>query len=92
MMATQAAFKSDGSDVEDVQEIANSSTLSGKEKSELLQKALNMAASNGEHKRVRKLLTEEPSSKLVDVNMLDEEGTSALIYASCFVRELSPRS
>jgi hypothetical protein len=84
MMAQQAAFRVDGSGLDD-EEIATSTKLSDQEKKDLLQKALNMAASNGEEERVRKLLKGE-ASKIIDVNAPDEEGTSPLIYASCFVR------
>jgi hypothetical protein len=84
MMAQQAAFKMDGSGLDD-DEITSSTKLSDREKKDLLQKALNMAASNGEEERVRKLLKGE-ASKIIDVNAPDEEGTSPLIYASCFVR------
>jgi len=83
-MAQQAAFKMDGSGLDD-DEITSSTKLSDREKKDLLQKALNMAASNGEEERVRKLLKGE-ASKIIDVNAPDEEGTSPLIYASCFVR------
>lgn len=83
MLAAQAAFKAD-LPVDDDEEIAESTTLSDQEKKERLQKALNMAASNGEDDRVRRILAGKPR-KYVDVNGPDEEGTSPLIYASCFV-------
>ncbi|KAF8543102.1 DIL domain-containing protein [Trichophaea hybrida] len=85
MMAQQAAFRVDGSGLDD-EEIATSTKLSDQEKKDLLQKALNMAASNGEEERVRKLL-KGGASKIIDVNAPDEEGTSPLIYASCFGHE-----
>jgi hypothetical protein len=84
MMAQQAAFRLDGANMDD-DEIATSKTFTEQEKKDLLQKALNMAASNGEDERVRKLLNGE-SKKFININLPDEEGTSPLIYASCFVR------
>lgn len=88
MLAQQAAFRVDGAGLDD-DEIATNSKLTEHEKKELLQRALNMAASNGEEDRVRKLLKGE-AIKFIDVNAPDEEGTSPLIYASCFVRNLFP--
>ena len=88
MLAQQAAFRVDGVGLDD-DEIATNTKLADHEKKELLQKSLNMAASNGEEERVRKLLKGE-ANKFIDVNAPDEEGTSPLIYASCFVRNLFP--
>jgi hypothetical protein len=87
MLAQQAAFRVDGAGLDD-DEIATSTKLTDQEKKDFLQKALNMAASNGEDERVQKLLSGE-ASKFIDVNAPDEEGTSPLIYASCFVRSCS---
>ena len=53
------------------------------EKKQVLQKALNMAASNGDVTRIRKLVGGRAKA-FVDVNLADEEGTVPLIYASCF--------
>lgn len=88
MMAQQAAFRVDGSGLDD-DEIAASAKLTDKQKKGLLQKALNMAASNGEDERVRRLLKGE-TGKIIDVNAPDEEGSSPLIYASCFVSSPCP--
>jgi hypothetical protein len=87
MLAQQAAFRVDGAGLDD-DEIATSTKLTDQEKKDLLQKALNMAASNGEDERVQKLLGGE-ARKFIDINAPDEEGTSPLIYASCFVRSRS---
>lgn len=65
-------------------EIATDDQLSVEEKRDLLQKSLNMAASNGDVERVRKLVGGK-AKDYIDVNMPDEEGTVPLIYASCFV-------
>lgn len=59
--------------------------LTEDEKRTALQKSLNMAASNGDVARVRRLV-ESRSKDYVDVNKPDEDGTVPLIYASCFVR------
>jgi hypothetical protein len=87
MIAAQAALRTDSSGLEDAEGIVKSKSLSEREKKDMLQKALNMAASNGEADRVRKILTGK-AKDIVDVNAVDEEGTSSLIYASCFVRIL----
>lgn len=91
MIAAQAALRTDSSGLEDPEGIVNNKTLSEREKKDMLQKALNMAASNGEADRVRKILTGK-ARDIVDVNAVDEEGTSSLIYASCFVRTPLHRS
>lgn len=83
MLAAQAAFN-DGSGLEDEDEIADNPKLSDKEKTDLLQRALNMAASNGDEGKCRRIL-EGKGRQYIDVNAPDEEGTSPLIYASCFV-------
>ncbi|KAM5475683.1 hypothetical protein MauCBS54593_001375 [Microsporum audouinii] len=83
MLAAQAAHR-DGDIVEaDEDAIASDEKLSDQEKKEILQRTLNMAASNGDVGRVRKLVTGK-ALKYVDVNAPDEEGTAPLIYASCF--------
>lgn len=84
MLAAQAAFRDDLSLGENEEKIAEDKTMSVERKTEILQKALNMAASNGDVEKVRKLL-EGKARQYVDVNGPDEEGTSPLIYASCFV-------
>ena len=83
MLAAQAAHREDGSTLEDEEAIVSSKKLSEAEKSSVLQKALHMAASNGDVDRVRRLL-EGPAQGFVDINAADEEGTAPLIYASCF--------
>lgn len=84
MLAAQASFR-EGIGIDgDEESIAANEKLSIEERKELLQKALNMAASNGDTERVKRLLSGKARS-ILDVNAPDEEGTSALIYASCFV-------
>lgn len=72
-----------GGDDGDDEAIASDEKLSKEDKKNVLQKALNMAASNGDNERVQKLLGGKPKA-FVDVNKPDDEGTVPLIYASCF--------
>jgi hypothetical protein len=85
MLAAQAAHR-DGSASEDEDAVASNTKLSDAEKKDILQKALNMAASNGDVERIEKILSGRAKS-FVDVNAPDEEGTAPLIYASCFVSD-----
>lgn len=48
MLAAQAAHRDDGSDIEDEDAVAANNALTDEKKKEILQKALNMAASNGD--------------------------------------------
>lgn len=66
--------------------VVSDETLPIEEKSRILQKALNMSASNGDAKRVKNLVGGQPK-QFIDVNRPDEEGTVPLIYASCFGHE-----
>lgn len=84
MLAAQAHHREDGNSAEDEDAIATDDKLSVEEKKDTLQKSLNMAASNGDVKRVRRLVG-GPAKDFVDVNAPDDEGTVPLIYASCFV-------
>lgn len=83
MLAAQAAHR-EGSAYEDEETIATSEELSETERKELLQKALNMAASNGDVDRIHRILGGK-AKPFVDLDAPDEEGTAPLIYASCFV-------
>ncbi len=89
MLAAQAAHSAGGFQDEDA--IATDEKLSTGEKKEMLQKALTMAASNGNVESVTKIL-EGKAKEFVDVNTPDEDGTPPLIYASCFVRWATHRS
>jgi hypothetical protein len=84
MLAAQAAHR----EVETVgvgeDDIATDENMSEAEKRDLLQRNLNLAASNGDVERVRRLVSGK-AREYVNVNMPDEEGTVPLIYASCFV-------
>ena len=83
MLAAQAAHSASGV-LEDEDAVASNDKLSDEEKMDALQKALNMAASNGNVDQVEKVLGGK-AKQYVDVNAPDEDGTPPLIYASCFV-------
>lgn len=83
MLAAQAAHSA-GPGLDDEDAIASNEKLSDDEKKEMLQRALHMAASNGNIDQVKKILTGKVK-QYVDVNAPDEDGTPPLIYASCFV-------
>lgn len=87
MLAAQAAHREVDSLGANEDTIATDEKLTDDEKKSILQRGLNMAASNGDVQRVYKLVKGDAKAKgFVDVNMPDEEGTVPLIYASCFVR------
>ena len=83
MMAARASQQSSALD-EDEDSIIASEKLSEDEKRGKLQAILHMAASNGDAERVEKIVKGEARA-FVDMDAGDEEGTSPLIYASCFV-------
>lgn len=85
MLAAQAAHR-DGSVHEDEDAVASNDKLSEEEKKDILQKALNMAASNGDMERIERILNGK-AKDFVDVDAPDEDGTTPLIYASCFVSD-----
>lgn len=86
MLAAQAAHSSSrGFGDENV--IATNDELSDDEKRKMLQKSLHMAASNGNVDQVNSILTGK-AKEYVDINALDDDGTTPLIYASCFVGHL----
>lgn len=86
MLAAQAAHSA-ASGLEDEDAIASNEKTSDDEKKEMLQKILNMAASNGNVDQVNKILSGK-ARQYVDINAQDDDGTPPLIYASCFVRDL----
>src|SRR4030081_1361933 len=71
MLAAQAAHR-EGSAYEDEETIALSEDLTEPEKRDLLQKALNMAASNGDIDRIHRILGGKGKS-FVDLDAPDEE-------------------
>ncbi|OTB04319.1 hypothetical protein M426DRAFT_73492 [Hypoxylon sp. CI-4A] len=85
MLAAQAQHLG-GEAFGDVDAIAGDEKLSDEEKKSMLQKALIMSASNGDVDNVQKILSGKARS-FVDINAPDEDGTPALVYASCFGHE-----
>jgi hypothetical protein len=83
MLAAQAAHR-DGTASENEDAVASDGKLTDSEKKEILQKALYMAASDGDVERIQRLLNGK-AKDFVDIDAPDEEGTAPLIYASCFV-------
>lgn len=84
MLAAQAAHREDTSSNGDEDSIAVNKGIPESERKSLLQKALHIAASNGDVARVQRILR-GPAKEYVDLNAPDEEGTAPIIYASCFV-------
>lgn len=83
MLAAQASHAA-GAAFEDEDAVATDERRTDDEKRDVLQKAFIMAASNGNVDSVNKILNGN-AKQYVDVNAPDDEGTPALIYASCFV-------
>jgi hypothetical protein len=83
MLAAQAAHAA-GAAFEDEDAIAADEQRSEDEKRDILQRIFIMAASNGNVDSVNKILNGK-ARPYIDTNAPDDEGTPALIYASCFV-------
>lgn len=66
-------------------DVAANPKLTESEKKDILQRALLTAASNGEIDRIQRILGGKARA-FVNLDAPDEEGTSPIIYASCFVR------
>jgi DIL domain/Ankyrin repeats (3 copies) len=85
MLAAQAQHHHDdgptSAEAEDA--VVTNQDLSREEKAIVLQKSLIMAASNGDVDRVKRLVN-GGAKGYVDVNAVDDDGTGALVYASCF--------
>ncbi|RDA92208.1 hypothetical protein CP533_5717 [Ophiocordyceps camponoti-saundersi (nom. inval.)] len=86
MLQAQAAANQSGRGLEDERAVAEDDKLTAADKKDMLQKALSMAASNGDVAKVRRILGGKAKA-FVDVNAPDEDGTPPLIYASCFGHE-----
>lgn len=84
MLAAQAAHRDDASINRDEDSIAMDKKIPEHEKRSILQRALQIAASNGDVERLGRIVL-GPAREFVDLNAADEEGTAPLIYASCFV-------
>lgn len=85
MLAAQAQHHGrDG--LVDADAVAGDEKLEEDEKKKILQKALAMAASNGDIGEVKKILGGN-AKPFVNVNAPDDDGTPPLVYASCFVSQ-----
>ena len=84
MLAAQARHV-DENDTGEAEEddVLNDGQLSHDQKKQALQDFLFMAASNGDARRVHRLVRGK-GSNLVDFDAVDTEGTPPLVYASCF--------
>lgn len=87
MLAAQAAHTTSAV-FEDEDVVAADPKRSEEEKKDVLQRTFIMAASNGNLESVNKILNGK-AREYIDVNAPDDEGTPALIYASCFVSAIS---
>ncbi|KAK4656161.1 hypothetical protein QC762_308850 [Podospora pseudocomata] len=85
MLAAQAAHTTSAV-FEDEDVVAADPKRSEEEKKDVLQRTFIMAASNGNLESVNKILNGK-AREYIDVNAPDDEGTPALIYASCFGHE-----
>ena len=85
MLAAQEAHTARfGAGFGDEETVATDTTMDDARKRDMLQKALHMAASNGEVDRVERILGGKARA-FVDIDAPDDDGTPPLIYASCFV-------
>jgi hypothetical protein len=84
MLAAQARKPSetDAGEVEE-DEVLQDSKLSRDQKVKALQDFLFMAASNGDARRVSRLVRGD-ASDYINIDAVDAEGTPPLVYASCF--------
>ncbi len=87
MLAAQAAHAASAA-FEDEDAIASDDQRSEDEKKDILQRTFIMAASNGNVESVTKILNGK-AKQYIDINAPDDEGTPALIYASCFVSRVA---
>ncbi|KJX98275.1 dil and ankyrin domain containing protein [Zymoseptoria brevis] len=82
MLAAQGRGPSDAAEAEEDDVLADDK-LSRDQKSTALQDFLFMAASNGDARRVQRLVRGD-ASDLIKLDGVDAEGTPPLVYASCF--------
>ena len=83
MLASQARKGDDDTGEADEEDILQDGKLSRDQKAKELQDFLFMAASNGDVRRVQRLVRGK-ASYLVKIDAVDSEGTPPLVYASCF--------
>ena len=83
MLAAQAQKGEDDTSEVEEDDVIQDEKLSRDQKTQALQDFMFMAASNGDAKRVNRLVRGS-ASELLDFNAVDAEGTPPLVYASCF--------
>lgn len=83
MLAAQASHAAVAA-FDDEDTIAADEHRSNEEKKDILQRTFFMACSNGNLESVNRILNGK-AREYVDINATDDEGTPAIIYASCFV-------
>lgn len=84
-MLAASARKASAADVSEAEEddVLQDDKLSRDERAQALQDFLFMAASNGDARRVQRLVRGQ-ASDLIKLDTVDTEGTPPLVYASCF--------
>ena len=83
MLAAQARKGDDDTGETEEDDVLQDEKLSRDQKTQALQDFMFMAASNGDARRVERLVR-GPAAELLDFNAVDGEGTPPLVYASCF--------
>jgi hypothetical protein len=73
-----------GDEIEDEQTVLNHTKIDNAEKRNLITKIFTRAASNGDARKIRHMLSQEQLLPFIDIDRQDEDGTTPLIYAACF--------
>lgn len=73
-----------GDDIVDEDSVLSHETISYTEKKLRITKIFTRAASNGDAKKIRHMLSQEHLRPFIDIDSQDEDGTTPLIYAACF--------
>lgn len=72
----------------DVEEFLSNLDLNSPDSGNDLQRLLIESCQNGNYAAVKEILANQDANKLIDINKVDEAGSTALTYASCFGHEL----
>ncbi|KAM3587162.1 hypothetical protein VKS41_002200 [Umbelopsis sp. WA50703] len=73
-----------GDDIVDEESVLSHMTIDYAEKKFRITKIFTRAASNGDAKKIRHMLSQEQLRPFIDIDSQDEDGTTPLIYAACF--------
>jgi hypothetical protein len=73
-----------GDKIEDEQTIMSHRDIDDAEKTKRITKIFTRAASNGDARKIRHMLSQEQLIPFIDIDRQDEDGTTPLIYAACF--------